>query len=883
MSLSDLDGTDRHRAPADSIGAVGLLERGAFLDQLDRLLSESSRQLGHLVLLSGEAGIGKSTLIEAFTLDRAARVLWGTCDPVTPPRPLAPILDIADKTGGELRSALATRDRHQILSAFLNLLRADGGPWIVVLEDMQWADEGTLELLRVVGRRVAQLPALVIATFRDDDLGPDHPLSVALGDIPPASMVPISLPPLSIAAVEELAAGTGTDAGALHRATGGNPFFVTEVLAADSAGSADVPTTVRDAVRARARHLTGPGLRVLRASAVLGLRFDDRTLSTVAEVAPVGVEECVVRGFLRRHGRVIEFRHELVQRALLDSLPFSERAALHGRALAVLTEQQPPVDPAELTRHAIGAGDGNAVATLAPQAGARAAAYGAHRAALAHYESALPYTAELDPRARSSLLSGYAHECYVSDQMARAIEAQRDAIRGWQSVGDVAAQGRALSELAEYQWWNGEPEGAQKTATDAVELLESIPGTDDMARAYARLAHVSMLSGGDEVAIEWGTKAILLAQHDGQEDVVVHALNTVGCGEVRTGRAGGFEKLEESLRRARVADLEEDTARALNNLMASAREDRRYDVFDRYSTLAATFFADRDLDASEQCLIGDVVDGLFERGRWSEAVVQANAVIERGSIHGRIQCLTVAGRIAARRGESDPFARLDEALDLLKVYGGEGSYPLRAARAEAAWLAGRPRQAAAELERGISTVEPQTNPWFIGEYALWARKLDIDWEWPGRAAEPYALHLAGHPDKAAAAWGALGCPYEEAQALSESTDENEVRRALSIFQSLGASPAAKATSDRLRGMGARRISRGPRRATRANPAGLSDREIEVLTLLAEGLRNADIARRLVVSTRTVDHHVSSILTKLAVNNRFEAGQQAIALGLKADR
>jgi DNA-binding CsgD family transcriptional regulator/tetratricopeptide (TPR) repeat protein len=879
MSLNLLECPDRNREPPATISAVGILERAAFLEQLDGLLGEASRRVGHLVLLKGEAGIGKSTLIEAFTLDRSARVLWGTCDPVTPPRPLAPIVDIAETTGGDLRSALATRDRHRILSAFLSRLRAEGGPWIVVLEDMQWADEGTLELLRVVGRRIAQLPALVVITYRDDDLGPDHPLSVALGDIPPASRVPISLPPLSIAAVEELAAGTATDAGALHRATGGNPFFVTEVLATESA---DVPTTVRDAVRARARTLTDTGQRVLRAAAVLGLRFDNRTLSMVAGTPSVLVEECAVRGFLRRHRSTMEFRHELVQKALLESVAFSERADLHGRALAVLRRQEPAVDPAELARHAIGAGDGTAIAELAPQAGARAAAYGAHRAAIAHYESALPHLADLDPAERSSLLAAYAHECYLTDEIERAIAAQLEAIGGWRSVGDVAAQSRALSQLAEYLWWNGEPDRAQQTAADAVRLLESIPATDNMARAYARLAHVSMLSGGCEEAIEWGTRAILLARSEGQEDVMIHAFNTVGCAEVRTGRDEGWEKLEESLRRATVADLEEDTARALNNLMASAREDRRYALFDRYSAEAATFFADRDLDASEQCLIGDVVDGLFERGRWSEAVAQAKTVIQRGSIHGRIQCLTVTGRVAARRGESDPFAQLDEALTLLQVYGGEASYPLRAARAEAAWLAGRPREAAAELESGLTTVDQASNPWFIGEYALWARKLGIEWEWPGQVAEPYALHLAGHPEKAAAAWAALGCPYEEARALAESDDVDDVGRALSIFQSLGASPAAKAVGDRLRALGVRRIGRGPRLTTRANPAGLSNREVEVLTLLADGLRNADIARRLVVSTRTVDHHVSSILNKLAVGSRFEAGQQAVALGLKAE-
>jgi DNA-binding CsgD family transcriptional regulator len=174
---------------------------------------------------------------------------------------------------------------------------------------------------------------------------------------------------------------------------------------------------------------------------------------------------------------------------------------------------------------------------------------------------------------------------------------------------------------------------------------------------------------------------------------------------------------------------------------------------------------------------------------------------------------------------------------------------------------------------------PATNPWLVGEFAVWARKVGVDWECPGRPAEPYALFLDGHPEKSAAAWAALGCPYEEAQALSDTDEEEPMRRALSILQSLGAVAAAKPVTDRLREMGARKIARGPRSATRANPNGLSDREIEVLALLAQGLRNAEIAEQLVLSTRTVDHHVSAILAKLDVRSRYDAGQRAHALGI----
>jgi DNA-binding CsgD family transcriptional regulator/tetratricopeptide (TPR) repeat protein len=868
---------DRLGVGGDTIDPVGVLERDQILEQLNGLLAEASWRRGHLVLVRGEAGIGKSTLVEAFAAGRSGRVLWGMCDPVVPPRPLGPIFDIADQVGGELRSALADPDRHRILSAFLGLLRAEGGPWVVVLEDMQWADEATLEVLRVVGRRAAQLRALVIATFRDEEIGPGHPLSVALGDIPAASTVSVVLEPLSVAAVGALAAGTAIDPIALHRATAGNPFFVTEVVAS---GGAELPSTVREAVWARARRLPAPGLQVVRAASVLGSRCDTEVLCAVSATTSEAIDGCVAGGILRRDQLTIEFRHELSRRAVLESLAPSERSRLHQRALAALRQHAPSTAPGELAGHAVEAGDANAVLELAPKAAARAAALGAHRAALAHYDNALPYAARLPASERASLLAAHAHECRVTDAIKRAVASQQEALDCWRELGDLGAEGRALSDLAECLWWNGETDRALSAAEDAVELLESNPADVNVAGAYARLAQVSMMSGRYAIASDWGRKAVALGELFGEEGVVVHALNTLGVAEVCLGVDGGLAKLEESLRRATVADLEEGIDRAFNNLIATTRENRLYELFDLYSQQAGVFFDEHDLDASEHCLIGDIVDGLFERGRWSEAACQARVVVERGSVHGRVQCLAVLGRKAARRGEPEAFRWLDEALELQNLYGGELTYPLRAARAEAAWLAGNPRAAAGEIESGLPAFDERTNPWLLGEFAFWAHKIGVDWDCPARPADPYAYYLDGQPEKAAAAWATLGCPYDEAQALADSDDQTQLRRALSIFQSLEATPAARVVTERLRAMGARRISRGSRPTTRANPAGLTDREVQVLLLLADGLRNSEIAERLVVSTRTVDHHVSAALTKLGVRSRYEAGQKAISLRLK---
>jgi DNA-binding CsgD family transcriptional regulator len=540
------------------------------------------------------------------------------------------------------------------------------------------------------------------------------------------------------------------------------------------------------------------------------------------------------------------------------------------------------IDAAGAVPHAVGAGDAGAVLELAPIAAAQAASLGAHRVAVAHYANARCYATRLSVEARATLNAAYAFECYLIDDVAEAVAVQQEVIALWTSAGDASEEGHAISELAQYLWWNGQTEEARAAVARAIAILEALPAGSNLARAYGRQAQLQMVAGDNAIAIESGRRAVDLAEQLGEEAVVVHALNTIGSAESCMGFESGVSKLEESLRRARAADLEEDIARAFNNLIATSRENRQYELLDRHVIEAIAFAEDHDLNLTLRCLVGDMAEAALERGRWREAAGHADGVLERDQRSGRIQSLIVLGRLAARRGESDPWPLLEEALELLgnEVYG-EGHCPVRAARAETAWLAGDVRLAAKEVEAGVAKLDEHTNLWLAGELAFWATKVGLPVVLAGPVAEPYALYLDGHPAKAAAAWATLGCPYEQAQALADSQDQADLREALQIFQSLGAAPAAARVTDRLRALGVSRIARGPRRTTQSNPLGLTDRETEVLRCLADGLRNAEIAARLVISVKTVDHHVSAVLAKLGVRSRYDAGKEAIRLGLKA--
>ncbi len=171
----------------------------------------------------------------------------------------------------------------------------------------------------------------------------------------------------------------------------------------------------------------------------------------------------------------------------------------------------------------------------------------------------------------------------------------------------------------------------------------------------------------------------------------------------------------------------------------------------------------------------------------------------------------------------------------------------------------------------------------VGELLVWRRRAGIEEAVAVRVPTVYELELAGEAERAAEWWAATGCPYEAALALADSDDEAALRRALETLRSLGARPAAAIVLRRLRELGVRGISRGPRPTTRSNPAQLTNRELEVLHLVAEGLRNVEIARRLFLSPRTVGHHVSAILRKLGVATRGEAAAAAARLDLLEDR
>ena len=865
--------------------SVALLERSNELSTLgESLAAVQDGPHGQLMLVAGDAGIGKTALVQSFCKAQAdsARILWGTCDPLFTARPLGPFVDIAEITGGELEDLVANEARpHEVVAALIEELRL-GKPTIVVFEDLHWADKGTLDVLRLFRRKVDAVPALVLCTYRDDELDHAHPLRVVLGEFATDHAIArLKLAPLSAAAVNELTDPDGLDPDELHARTAGNPFFVTEVLAAGT--HEDIPQTVRDAVLARAARLS-PGARtLLEVVAMLPPQAELELLRTVAGDVIGALDECLTSGMLEPVPDGVAFRHELARLAIEDSIPVDRRVALHQKALAALSQPTAGTpDLARLAHHANGACDVDAVVRFVPAAASRAASLGAHTEAAAHYRDALRFADRIPPAARAKMLEAYSHECYVTDQPDEAIDALRGAVELHHELGDSPREGVALCALSQILWCPGRTAESEQAARDAVTLLEQLPPGRELALAYSTLAQFNMNAEDRDATVLWATRATELAERLVDHEIAIHSAINTGTVELLDEDPAGLARLEECIEMAQDAELDGEAARAAANLIWVATRQRSFAVADRHLESGLKYANERGLDLWRTYLLTFRACSELDRGRWPEAVDTAAQVLraQLPSTLPRAIALAITAIVSARRGEGDPWPLLDEALTLVESTGElQRIGPVAAARAEAAWLQGRPEVTAGATDEAFELALRRDSGWLLGQLALWRWRAGLLQESPPGAAEPYAAQISGDWARAAELWTELGCPYEAALALADADDDDTLRQALDTLQALCAAPAAAIVARRLRERGASGLPRGPRASTRENPANLTAREVDVLALVAQGLRNADIAERLFLSAKTVDHHVSAILRKLGVRTRREAGPEAVRLGV----
>jgi DNA-binding CsgD family transcriptional regulator/tetratricopeptide (TPR) repeat protein len=859
--------------------ASDLLERQVELAALEAAVERAGRGHGSTALVLGEAGIGKTSLVQAFleSVGGGARVLSGACEDLVTPRALGPVRDAARSSAGPLADALgASADPDLVYAAICDELSVAPVPTVFVVEDVHWADGATLDVLRYLGRRIPKLPGLLLLTYRDDDLAPDHPLRGVLGGFG-GSALRLRLAPLTTKAVDDLAATTTMDPAELVRLTGGNPFFVTEALASPEDA---VPPTVVDAVLARVRRMSSLAQRAVERLAVVpsGVEFG-LLRALVDDLAPVAEAERA--GVLTMHEGVVSFRHELARRAVVESLPASLRLELNASVVGVLLGRG-DYDPFRVLHHAVESGEDEVVVTYGTLAGREATRVGAHRQAASCYAQVLARGHLLALAERAALGEPYAWALSNSNQLYAAADAAAVAADQWEQLGDDAQLVHALVTLSRQQWLTERPEEALESARRALRLAQG--GEDSEQNALARLNVGALLVLHDqEVAgLPLIDEALESAGRLEVPYLAVLALNYRGSAQLQLGDLEGEAELLKSLAIATDIASHEFVMRAFYNLVEGLWRLGRYDEACAYIAQADAYARDRDFPVHRYMFDARRCRMLAGRGAWPEAEAGLRELLEGQSVPGMIgrETLPILARLLVRQGRREGADLLEEAdrhaerADVL-----EWLVPTGLAQIERAWLVGAPEQAGRyprllleRTDRGGCDVQR-------GELLRYLRRLGYPTEpFPG-CPEAYAAGLRGDWRAAAQAWQEIGDPYERALELAESGDPEPTLEAFTVLEGLGAHPAAVLVRHRLRTLGITRLPRRPQASTLANPVGLTARQAEILRLLASGMSNAEIAQRLVVSTRTVDHHVSAVLQKLGVRTRREAAARLASLDL----
>ena len=460
-----------------------LVERQAEMSALLDAAAAARDGAGRLVLVAGEAGVGKSALVEALESRLAdARWLAAACDGQFTPRPLGPLLDVADQVGGPLAELCrADAGRGELFAALLDTLRGTGLT-VLVIEDLHWADEATLDLVRFLARRVRAMPCLVVATYRDDALTAEEPLRVALGDLgSQRGTQHIDVRPLSLGAVSELAGRSGLDAQTLHGLTGGNAFFLSELLAA---GSTDLPRSARDAVLARAARVSPQARAALEVAAFVGGRMDPVLLAK-AGLDGVDVDELVEAGLLVADGRAVRFRHELARVAIDAGVTPHRRVELHRRVLDAL-QSFGCDDDARLAFHADG-GRRRRRRSSATRRARRDALLRSAPTARPSPSTGAPCSTPTRPTSgRSRCCSTTSRRSSRTSTAGRRLP--RPGWRRWPSgVGSASRCGSAtaLRRLASVMWRLCRGEESVRCSAEAIEVLAPLGPSVELGWAYA--------------------------------------------------------------------------------------------------------------------------------------------------------------------------------------------------------------------------------------------------------------------------------------------------------------------------------------------------------------------------------------------------------------
>jgi tetratricopeptide (TPR) repeat protein len=770
-----------------------LLERDAELGSLARIARSLPRTgRGTVVLVTGEAGSGKSALVQEFLahLDPETRVAVGGCDDLLAPRSLGPVHDMAE-TMPELATVLSSgAGPEDVFPALLRTLAA--APTVVVIEDVHWADDATLDAIRYLSRRIAAAPLLLLLTFRDEDISATHPLRRILGSLSGASTKRFELAPLSVDAVRRLAGTDPVEAAELHRITRGNAFFLTEILAAESDG---VPATVRDAVLARVGRLPEAARRLAERVAVVPSRAERWLVETLAGDDRDALVHMERSGVVSGGPEHVSYRHELARRAIETSMTVGELVQANREVLDVLLRQPHP-EPSRIVHHAVRALRTDVLLEYGPAAAAEAERAGAHRQAAETLRLVLAHEDRLDEVAHASLLTRRAYSLYVVNEYQAALPCARSAVSVAEASQDPVVLAEALIVLSRTAFFALGPHAARPAAARAVTILEGL-GDDarlaaaliELARTHSNLATVGIVAQPDAAVVRHAALALALGERLRRDDLRAQALWYLGSGRVAQGEPAGGDDIERAIALAGAETPLEVRIRGYVNAAGSAHRAGRLQDAQRYVATGLRLAADGEFAAGEYRLLLTSAGVCASQGDWDRAIAELRRLIARPGQPGVMGLLarSVLVRLLARRGDPEAHDVLAQATsDPLWTSDSYVGGPLAVATVELAWLTACTGPIPSTVWTVLDLAASTGHTAIQAELCGYLRRAGHDITAPQDAPGPWRAALAGDRCGAAAAWRALGERYEQAVELAQATDGQASADGLAMLTDLGA-------------------------------------------------------------------------------------------------
>jgi DNA-binding CsgD family transcriptional regulator len=857
---------------------VNLLERDDERAVVRSVVAVSASGSGSGVAVTGDAGTGKTVLLDAAVADADIRVLRAGCDPLPTPRPLGPFRDIADQAG--LGPLLQDRDSalSRVCEDVYAALRRE--PTVLVIEDIHWIDSASVDVLRFLVRRIETFPLGLIVSCRDRELDDIHPVRGLLGDFARIdSFTRLSLRGFSRDAVEAMVADTDLDPDKVHVLTGGNPFFVAEI--AKDPGR-PMPVSVRDAVLDHAARVAAEDFETLQLVAAAPDRIDPRLLPALGVDLPT-LRRLDSSGLLMRTDEGLQYRHELARLAVRSTIPPAGRAHLHTRLIEA-HEQIEFRDPAIMTHHAVEAGDDARAVQYATAAAEEATRAGSHTDAAAFLQTALDHLPDGRDKDRAGLLLALSFEQYMTSRLAEAISTIRSTFPLWQRLHDLVGLAAAHDTCAVFEYYNARRHDAETHAERAAEISGEAGAQVSMGTAKATRAYLATQRNEFDLALACCTEADQIAREEGDTVLALRSGLFRSVIDLAQGDVEARTHVTATIEQAREHGLDELASTGYSNLAYHDVEQRRFRSAAHVLEESLPFTEERDIPICRHWQTGVRSRLHLYQGRWDAALEDAAEVLSRpGMPLGTFWPLLAFGLVPLRRGSDPPAdAPFDAAWALSESLDEPvRRLPLLTALAEQAWMTGTddPRVSGLAVEESKRLQTVPGAGWAIGELAVWLQRLDLLDEAPGGLAEPHQLALESRHDDAARWWRQAGDPFQEALSWGDSADPEHQVHGVMLLDTLGATATADRRRAQLRAAGVGHVPPRPRASTRANPSGLTNRQLEVARLVARGLTNAEIAGRLFISPKTADHHVSAVLARLGIPTRRAVVVQAEELGL----